>query len=386
MKKRNVLILVILLAVGFAAVSTTLIINGTLNIAANENDFHVYFSNAIENGVENKNLIKDDTHIAFSQNMSLIGEKYILDYDVTNGSRNYDADLKMNCTESNEYLKVTNEFDEETNLSATETRTGKLTVEVLKAYVGTEEEPTKDIEITCEIVANAVERDSLGEIPPAEKEESPWEITEDNDNNGELSKGDLITLGSESFYVYDIEGDTVKAISQYNLYVGNTCTSNSSSSCTPLEDATGLQDSRAIGYGGSFPLVATTPFLSYSRLQLLENNQIPNDYNISTIKEYVDNYTIKLSSLDKEIKNVRLITKEELEMLGCSKENITCKEAPSFIYSTSYWTSTPNTEEESYDRYVWAVGLSGEFTRYANVDDDFILGVRPVIEISKSLF
>ena len=136
MKKRNVLILVILLAVGFAAVSTTLIINGTLNIAANENDFHVYFSNAIENGVENKNLIKDDTHIAFSQNMSLIGEKYILDYDVTNGSRNYDADLKMNCTESNEYLKVTNEFDEETNLSATETRTGKLTVEVLKAYVG----------------------------------------------------------------------------------------------------------------------------------------------------------------------------------------------------------------------------------------------------------
>lgn len=152
MKKRNVLILVILLAVGFAAVSTTLIINGTLNIAANENDFHVYFSNAIENGVENKNLIKDDTHIAFSQNMSLIGEKYILDYDVTNGSRNYDADLKMNCTESNEYLKVTNEFDEETNLSATETRTGKLTVEVLKAYVGTEEEPTKDIEITLSLI------------------------------------------------------------------------------------------------------------------------------------------------------------------------------------------------------------------------------------------
>jgi len=32
------------------------------------------------------------------------------------------------------------------------------------------------------------------------------------------------------FYVYDIEGDKVSAIAQYNLYVGNSCTSSSSSS------------------------------------------------------------------------------------------------------------------------------------------------------------
>ena len=39
MKKRNIIILIFLLVIGFAAVSTTLVINGNLNIGYNTEDF-----------------------------------------------------------------------------------------------------------------------------------------------------------------------------------------------------------------------------------------------------------------------------------------------------------------------------------------------------------
>lgn len=372
MKKNKILLIVLLMVIGFAAVSTTLVLNGTLNIGFNNPEFDVYFSNAIENGVENKKLIKDDTHIEFTKDMTLKDETYTLDYDVTNGSKNYDASLTINCTESNEYIEITNVFDTDTNLLATETRSGTLTIKVVKPYVGTEEEPTKSIEISCSITGTPVERDEMSTGTPADKvKQSNWSITEDNDNNGELSKGDLITLGTESFYVYDIEGDNVKAISQYNLYVGNSCTSNNSSSCSPLENPTGLQDSRAIGHKTTQPYIGVLAYDStYSY-----------DYDTSEIKPYVEEYTEKLKEMDTNITTdkVRLITKEELEKTGCNSFQYSCSSAPSYIYSTSYWTSSIESG------YMWGVRSSGQYGRN-DVGCDYLLGVRPVIELSKTLF
>ena len=365
MKKRNIMILVLLLAIGFAAVSTTLTLNGTLNIGENTQDFDVYFSKSIEDGVENKKLIKDDTHLEFTKDMSLVGDTYTLEYDVTNGSRNYDAEITINCTESNEYLSVTNEFDTTSNLLATETRRGKLTIEVLKPYVGTESEPTKDISITCEIVGSVVERDSLGEGTPADKvKQSNWTITGDNDNNGEVSKGDLITLDTESFYVYDIDGDNVKAISQYNLLVGSYNVTN----------PTGLQDATALGYKSGVTTVGTVAYDSTSPYS--------NVYETSEIKTYVDAYKTKLEELNGNITEARLITKEELEALGCDSNNGTCGSAPSYIYSTSYWTMSPLV---GVDFIAWRVVSDGNFS-YDRVSSDSSFGVRPVIIISKSLF
>ena len=166
MKKKTILLVVLLLAVGFAAVTTTLFINGTTNIGTNKSDFDVYYSKAKVNGVEDNTVITDDTHIVFTQEMKKVGETYVLDYDVTNGSRNYDADLTMTCTASNEYLSVANAFDTDTTLPATETRTGKLTIELIKGYVG---ETTKEVTIECTISANAVERNALSEGTPADK-------------------------------------------------------------------------------------------------------------------------------------------------------------------------------------------------------------------------
>ena len=360
------MILVLLLAIGFAAVSTTLTLNGTLNIGENTQDFDVYFSKSIEDGVENKKLIKDDTHLEFTKDMSLVGETYELEYDVTNGSRNYDANITINCTKSNEYVSVINEFDTTSYLNATETRRGKLTIELLKPYIGTTEEPTKDISITCEIVGSVVERDSLGEGTPADKvKQSNWTITGDNDNNGEVSKGDLITLDTESFYVYDIDGDNVKAISQYNLLVGSYNVTN----------PTGLQDATALGYKSGVTTVGTVAY----------DSNDSNDYETSEIKTYVDAYKTKLEELNGNITEARLITKEELEALGCDSNNSTCESAPSYIYSTSYWTMSPSVDDDSYAWSAWIVDTRGVVRRDL-VSSAIRFGVRPVIIISKALF
>ncbi len=144
------------MTIGFAAVSTTLFINGNMNVASNVDDFDVYFSKAYENNVEKKELIKDKTHIEFTANLSEIDEVYELKYEVTNASKNYDVSVTLNVPNGNEYIRVTNDFDT-SNLLARTSREGTLTLKVIK---GVTEEITFPIEIT--ITVNAVERATLG--------------------------------------------------------------------------------------------------------------------------------------------------------------------------------------------------------------------------------
>ncbi len=158
MKRKSILLLaIIFMSIGFASVSTVLYLNGQTDIASNISDFDVYFSKSYENGVENNALIKDKTHIAFSTELKKIDETYILDYEVTNASKQYDTNVTMNCTGGNEYIRVTNEFETNEVLPARTIRPGKLTLTVLQGV-------TKEVrvEISCEIQGNAQERTEAG--------------------------------------------------------------------------------------------------------------------------------------------------------------------------------------------------------------------------------
>ena len=70
-----------------------------------------------------------------------------------------------------------------------------------------------------------------------------------------------------------------------------------------------------------------------------------------------------------------MITKEEIEGLGCSGTG--CSKAPSWVYTTSYWTGTAYSYSSIYrifsDNYYTEIGCS----------NSSINGVRPVIVISK---
>ena len=192
MKRRGIIIAISLLAIGFAAVSTTLIINGGARIIADQDNFDIYFSEAVLDNVSSPQLISEDkkTITYTTKDLKVAGESSVLDYVVTNNSTQYDAEVEINCTPSStEYLTITNEMDADI-IKASTSEAGTLTVKLNKN--STEEIET---EFTCTIVASAVERDTVGE----EIEDSTlYAYMENNVGNYGINK-----VEDSSIYYYD---------------------------------------------------------------------------------------------------------------------------------------------------------------------------------------
>ena len=163
-KKTSIVIAVLLLAVGFAAVSTTLIINGSVNIGENTDDFSVIFTKATLDGTDVYANVIDDTKkiITFETNdLKTLNQTSVLNYEVTNNSANYDAEVQVNCkvkeNTTAKYTSIKNELDgNATVIKAKETLNGTLTVTLNK----TATEEVRE-EYVCELTFNAVERDSI---------------------------------------------------------------------------------------------------------------------------------------------------------------------------------------------------------------------------------
>ena len=141
MKKRNVIILVVMLIVGFASITSTLLIRGNLNIGYNENfsSSIVYTRAELPNGEVEIN--QNDKNIDFTtEKLENVNQTTILEFDVTNESRNYDANVTINCgliedfKSFREYLDITMSLESPFELVSSETKTGYLTIKLKKAY------------------------------------------------------------------------------------------------------------------------------------------------------------------------------------------------------------------------------------------------------------
>lgn len=98
--KKSILVLVVLLSIGFTAVTTTLTINGTLRLGANQDNFkdNLIFTKAeltysedvsteAEEG-ENATISEDGKSISFTtRTLKNIGSVATLTYDITNNSQ-----------------------------------------------------------------------------------------------------------------------------------------------------------------------------------------------------------------------------------------------------------------------------------------------------------
>ena len=167
MKKRNLMILVFMLIIGFAAVSTTLVINGNLNIGYNE-DFSssvVYTRAETEDGTAEIN--QDEKNITFeTKKLENVSETATLEFDVTNKSRNYNASVTINCglkenfESFSEYLNIETDIVSPFKLESSETKTGRLVVTLKKAY---DKALETTAEIECKLVATPEERETLGD-------------------------------------------------------------------------------------------------------------------------------------------------------------------------------------------------------------------------------
>ena len=191
MKKRaSIVVAILLLAVGFAAISTTLVINGSAKVGENTEDFDVIFTKASLDGTDVYDTVIDSTKkiINFTtSDLKTLNQKSVLTYEVTNNSSNYDAEVEVNCkikdSTAAKYTSIENILEgNATVIKAKETVNGTLTVTLNKTAT---EEVTE--EYTCTITANAVERDTLGQEIPAFEKDS-WSTIAANVKAGNTDK------------------------------------------------------------------------------------------------------------------------------------------------------------------------------------------------------
>ena len=165
MKKKSMLIVAILLmSIGFAAVSTTLIINGSANVSENNEDFSVIFTAASIAGKDVYASVVDSTKktITFTTSeLKTLNQTSILTYEVTNNSSNYDANVTVTCVPKTgttaKYTSIKNKLDNDATVVKAKTSVnGTLTVTLNKTAT---EEVSE--EYTCKLEFNAVERTEI---------------------------------------------------------------------------------------------------------------------------------------------------------------------------------------------------------------------------------
>ena len=170
MKKKSMLIIAILLmSIGFAAISTTLIINGNAKVSENNEDFSVIFTAASIDGKDVYTTAVDDTKktITFTTSeLKTLNQTSILTYEVTNNSSNYDANVSVTCVPKDgttaKYTSIKNKLDNDAIVvKAKESVNGTLTITLDKTST---EEVSE--EYTCKLEFNAVERDTLASSGP----------------------------------------------------------------------------------------------------------------------------------------------------------------------------------------------------------------------------
>ena len=189
-KKSAIIIAILIMCVGFAAISTTLVINGNAKVSENNEDFSVIFTAASIDGNDVYSTAVDATKkiITFTTSeLKTLNQTSILTYEVTNNSSNYDAEVQVNCKVKDgttaKYTSIKNELEgNATKVLAKNSVNGTLTVTLNK----TATEEVRE-EYVCTLTLNAVERDTLGKEIPAFQKDS-WSTISANVKSGNTSK------------------------------------------------------------------------------------------------------------------------------------------------------------------------------------------------------
>ena len=430
------LIVVAGLTVAFAALSTTLNINGTAYLDAAK--WGIKFENlssptkigsATTTGTAKIEEAKSASITGMNVGLSTPGDKVTYTVDLVNeGTINAKIDnieKTVLTSEQQRYLtfKVTdkngNEVSEGDVLSAGETRNLTITIEFIKDLTK-EDLPTSTSTISLSYKLNFVQTDEKDTTSGSSKQACTAFDKKDTYNVGDvIALCNTLTNKSEDFYVMKDNGTTVTALAKYNLLVGDTAIWNddfSDITTTPIstsEEGYGLQNSIAANYewdetgapkintikGGvafadgeeSKKIINCTGnscYYGYWTADTSNHNLLSkygNSYPVnvfdsnSNLYKPLENYKTYLkNTLGKTSIEAKLMTYEDLISLGCNKDNFASTSAPSWIYSTNYWS------ESAYDDSdVWSVYSNGYFAGGGFSSSGFF-GLRPVITIKKS--
>ena len=364
------LIVIAGLTVAFAALSTTLNINGTAYLDAAK--WGIRFENlssptrvgkATTTGTAKIEETKAAEITDMNVSLSIPGDKIVYTVDLVNkGTINAKIDnieKTVLTSEQQRYLtfKVTDkdgyEIKQGDILEKGETKKITITIEFIKDLTK-EDLPKQTSTISLSYKLNFVQTD-----------EKVTSVSQGN-NFKTYSVGDEFCLENECFYVIKDNGTTVDALAKQNV---NTESNRQDSNANNLSFS-----NRTNGYYG---------YWTDSSGKLLSKYGTSYPANVfdsnSLLYEPVQNYKTYLkNTLGKTSVGARLITYEELTSLGCSEDDYSCKSAPVWVYSTYYWTASAND--------INLVRIVGEGGYFGNGDfyNSDICGLRPVITISKS--
>ena len=344
--KKNYILLIIFILFGVSAGYA--VINRTLNITGNteitKNTWDIYFDNVkVKAGSVTSNLPVIDTTtkatVNFNTVLNLPGEYYEFSIDVVN-SGTIDAMIESIIktpeltTEQEKYLNYIIEYQNREQITSKQLveKDSFVRIRVRVEYrkdITEFELPITSQSLNLGFSLNYVQADSIG---TSVKDNGVFDITA----NGSLDElGTIVTIGTEQFYTIGTEGDNVKLLSMYNLYVGNKCTGDTNDSCTPYgEEATGMQDERMAGYSLEPGLTEKHGTVEFSNAS--QKGMKNSDYRGSLVEIYVNNYkTLLEKKYGLDVIEARLIMLEELtsEEIGCDEEAWNCsKNAPYWIY------------------------------------------------------
>ena len=425
------LIVVAGLTVAFAALSTTLNINGTAYLDAAK--WGIRFENlssptkigsATTTGTAKIEETKAAEITGINVSLMAPGDKVTYTVDLVNkGTINAKIDnieKTVLTSEQQRYLtfKVTDKDGKEVSkydiLSAGETRKLTITIEFIKDLTK-EDLPKQTSAISLSYKLNFVQTDE--KLTSAGQ--SVQQACTSFDKKDTYNVGDVIALcnadtgKSEDFYVMKDNGDTITAFAKYNLLVGNTAVWNDDfsdvTSVTPIstsEEGYGLQNSIAANYEWDMENVIPKTNTMKGVIAFAEKTNGSYGYwtddtsNHNLLSKYGTNYPVNVfdsnsllyepvqkyktylkNTLGKTSVETKLITYEDLISLGCDGDGgpgLSCNSAPSWVYSTNYWNASGYN-----NRRVWSV-TSTVYVGRDYFDNSGLYGLRPVITISKS--
>ena len=364
------LIVVAGLTIAFAALSTTLNINGTAYLDAAK--WGIRFENlssptkigsATTTGTAKIEETKAAEITDMNVSLSIPGDKIVYTVNLVNkGTINAKIDnieKTVLTSEQQRYLtfKVTDQNGYEIKqgdiLEKGETKKITITIEFIKDLTK-EDLPKQTSTISLSYKLNFVQTDE--------------KVTSGSQENNfkTYSVGDEFCLENECFYVIKDNGTTVDALAKQNV---NTETYRQDSNANTLAFAEKTNGSYGYWTDSSGKLLSK--YGTDYPVNVFDSN--------SLLYEPVQNYKTYLkNTLGKTSIDARLITYEELIGLGCDENEEICKSAPSWVYSTNYWT---------------AYAYSNSGFCFMNSNGNFgsvyfgypgLIGLRPVITISKS--
>ena len=229
-------------------------------------------------------------------------------------------------------------------------------------------------------------------------------------NKSTVVVGDVVKIDSEEFYVVKHDGDDLVLLAKYNLKVGSISNQNWDT-LDRYDDNTpgyGLQSEECKGitvWAEGYTYYGSTIFSANDYWRGKLGTTYPGSFCVegeaytpgtkcidvydinSDLYPYVNNYKNQLSKKGAYIKEARLLRYEEAYELGCrsldSESKWNCLDAPSWVYTSTYWLGTIDSYVSSGDpgpAWIYAIDMQGGF--YTDYYSDFDgYGLRPVIVI-----